>query len=131
MPQYILLINEPAEGGLPPSEQEAQLQRWGAYSQSLAESGAMVGGDRLRPADTATTLRVRDGETVLSDGPFAETKEVLGGYYIIDVPSLDDAIKWAGRMPHVSYGSVEVRPIWPMGGADSAATAGAQAGAQA
>jgi hypothetical protein len=131
MPQYILLINEPTEGGLPPSEQEAQMQRWGEYSQSLAESGAMVGGDRLRPADTATTLRVRDGETVLSDGPFAETKEVLGGYFIIDVPSLDEAIKWAGRMPHVTYGSVEVRPIWPTGGADEAATAGAQAGAQA
>jgi hypothetical protein len=131
MPQYILLINEPTEGGLPPSEQEAQMQRWGEYSQSLAESGAMVGGDRLRPADTATTLRVREGETLLTDGPFAETKEVLGGYFIIDVPDLDTAIKWAGRMPHVSYGSVEVRPIWPTRGDDDAATAGAQAGAQA
>jgi hypothetical protein len=131
MPQYILLINEPPEGGVPASEQEAQTQRWGEYAQALGEAGAMVGGDRLRPADTATTLRVRDGETVLTDGPFAETKEVLGGYFIIDVPDLDEAIRWAGRMPHVAYGSVEVRPIWPMSGADASATAGAQAGAQA
>ena len=130
MPQYILLINEPTEGGLPPSEQEAQSQRWAEYAQSLGQAGAMVGGERLRPVDTATTLRVRDGETLLTDGPFADTKEVLGGYFVVDVPSLDDAIKWAGRMPHVGYGSVEVRPIWPTRG-DEAATAGAQAGTQA
>jgi hypothetical protein len=71
----------------------------------------MVAGDGLEGVDTATTVRERDGETVFTDGPFAETKEILGGYYLIDVPDLDAALKWAARVPNVSFGSVEVRPV--------------------
>ena len=112
MPQYMLLIyGDPADAPAP-GEQEAQMARWMAYTEELAASGAMVAGNALDQADTATTVRVRAGETVVSDGPFADTKEVLGGYYVIDVPDLDAALGWASKMPNITYGSVEVRPIW-------------------
>jgi hypothetical protein len=75
------------------------------------------GGHRLRPADTATTIKVREGKTEVLNGPFIETREQLGGYYLIDVPDLDTALSWAARCPGASHGSVEVRPIWPMGAA--------------
>ena len=117
MPQYMMLIYTPAEGGPSPEEMQAEMPRWGAYTQALTDAGAIVAGDPLEPIDTATTVRVRDGETVLSDGPFAETKENLGGYYILDVPDLDAALKWAARVPSASYGSVEVRPVMAMPGA--------------
>jgi hypothetical protein len=81
------------------------------YTQDLQESGAMVGGDALQGLDTATTVRVRETETLVTDGPFAETKEMLGGYYLIDVPDLDAALAWAAKIPSVGYGSVEVRPV--------------------
>ena len=85
--------------------------RWNAYTQSLGEAGVLVAGDALDGIDTATTVRERGGETVLTDGPFAETKEILGGYYLIDVPDLDAALKWAAQVPNAPYGSVEVRPV--------------------
>jgi hypothetical protein len=111
--KYMLLIyNAPDAGPAPDSpEGQAQWGRWMEYSQQLADSGAMVAGDPLEGGDTATTVRQRNGERVVSDGPFAETKELLGGYYIIDVADLDTALDWAGKMPNISYGSVEVRPI--------------------
>ena len=87
------------------------MPKWFEYTTALQESGAMVAGDALEPIDTATTVRVRDGETVISDGPFAETKEALGGYYLVDVPDLDAALAWAAKIPNVGYGSVEVRPV--------------------
>jgi hypothetical protein len=71
----------------------------------------LLAGEVLADVDTATTVRVRDDETVVTDGPFAETKEVLGGYYILDVPDLDEALKWAAKIPNVLYGSTEVRPV--------------------
>lgn len=71
----------------------------------------MLAGDALQPTTTATTVRVRDGRTMVSDGPFAETKEQLGGYYLVDVPDLDEALLWAERMPNVGRGSIEVRPV--------------------
>lgn len=111
MPQYMLLIYTPAEGGPAPEEREAEMPKWFQYTEELRSSGAMVAGDALQPIDVATTVRVRDGETVVSDGPFAETKEILGGYYIVDVPTLDEALKWAGKIPSAPYGSVEVRPV--------------------
>lgn len=111
MPQYMLLIYTPAEGGLSPEEREAEMPKWFQYTEELRSSGAMVAGDALQPIDVSTTVRVRDGETVVSDGPFAETKEILGGYYIVDVPTLDEALKWAGKIPSAPYGSVEVRPV--------------------
>ena len=129
MPQYMLLIYSPTEGGPSPEEMQAEFPRWQEYTQSLIDAGAMTAGDALQPIDTATTVRVRDGETVVSDGPFAETKEVLGGYYILDVPDLDAALKWAAKIPNVTYGSVEVRPVMVFD--DMPTPDAAQAGAQA
>jgi hypothetical protein len=84
-----------------------------AYNEALMKAGAIRGGERLRPTSAATTIRVRDGKAQVLDGPYAETKEQFGGYYLIDVPSLDEAIDWAKRCPAAQFGSIEVRPIWP------------------
>jgi hypothetical protein len=111
MAQYILLIYAPTEGGPSPEEMEAEMPRWFSYTQELQDAGVMRAGEALQPTDTATTVRVRDGQRLTTDGPFAETKEVLGGYYIIDVADLDAALAWAERIPSVGYGSVEVRPV--------------------
>jgi hypothetical protein len=113
MPQYMLLIYTPkeGEGALSPEEAAAESPKWFEYTQALQDAGIMVAGDALQPVDTATSVRIQDGETVVSDGPFAETKEVLGGYYILDVPDLDEALKWAARIPSAPRGPVEVRPV--------------------
>ena len=92
-------------------EGQAEFEQWMAYDKTLRESGAYSAGAALQPAPAATTVRSRDGDTLTIDGPFAETKEVLGGFYLIDVPDLDAALDWAGRMPNIGYGSVEVRPV--------------------
>jgi hypothetical protein len=109
--QYLLLIYAPVEGGPSPDERASEHDAWMRYTQDLQESGALVAGDALQGLDTAATVRVREGETLVTDGPFAETKEMLGGYYLIDVPDLDAALAWAAKIPNVGYGSVEVRPI--------------------
>ena len=85
-----------------------------AFTTELADSGAFQASERLQPTTTATTVRVRDGKTLSTDGPFTETKEHLGGYYLIDAPDLDAAIAWAAKIPTATYGSIEVRPIWEM-----------------
>lgn len=108
MPQYMLLIYTP---GRTPAQEEAEGPQWFAYTQELLAAGAMKAGDALEGTDTATTVRVRDGETVITDGPFADTKEALAGYYLIDVDDLDAALAWAAKIPNVGYGSIEVRPI--------------------
>lgn len=84
---------------------------WGAYTRALMEAGIMVGGGALLPSHTATTVRLRDGSRDLHDGPYAETKEQLGGFYILDVPDLDTALEWAARNPAASTDAVEVRPL--------------------
>ena len=119
MPQYMLLIYGDPAAAPGPDEQEAQFAKWVDYTNALQESGAMVAGDALEPTETATTVRVRDGETLISDGPFAETKEALGGYYLIDVPDLDAALEWAAKMPNIEYGSVEVRPVMVFDGPEA------------
>lgn len=111
--QFMLLIYiDPA---LAPADNTPEMfedfGRWMAYTQELREAGVLLGGDPLEPVPTATTVRIREGETLLVDGPFAETKEHLGGYYLIDVPDLDVATDWAAKAPNASYGSVEVRPV--------------------
>jgi hypothetical protein len=111
MPQYMLLIYGPAGRTPSPEEMAAEMPRWNEYTQGLQNAGIMRAGDALHGTDSATTVRVRDGETQVTDGPFAETKETLGGYYVIECPDLDTALKHAARMPNISYGSVEVRPI--------------------
>ena len=126
MPQYILLIYNPAEDGPSPEEMAAQFPRWGQYTQDLKDAGLHVAGDALQGTDVATTVRVRDGETQITDGPFAETKEMLAGYYLIDAPDLDTALAQAARMPNIEYGSVEVRPVRELPNM-SAASAQAQA----
>ena len=112
---YLLLIHDEEQGWgqLPEQEQAALMQEYGAFTTELRESGAFVGANRLRPTSAASTVRVRDGETVVTDGPFTETKEQLGGYYLVDVESLDEALEWAAKIPSARYGSIEVRPVWP------------------
>jgi hypothetical protein len=107
----MLLIYSPTEGGPSQDERAAEMPKWFEYTQALQQSGTLLAGDALQGAETATTVRVRDGETIITDGPFAETKELLGGYYLIDAPDLDTALQWAGKMPNISYGTVEVRPV--------------------
>ena len=111
--QYMLLIYGAEDAAPSPESPEGQAEfgAWMDYDRRLRESGRFVAGAPLQGTQTATTVRVRDGEDVVTDGPFAETKEVLVGYYLVDVAHLDDALKWARQMPNISYGSVEVRPI--------------------
>jgi hypothetical protein len=86
---------------------------WRIYHKALAESGAYVAGDPLEVPETATTIRIRDGKRSVQDGPIADTKEQLGGFTILEVPSLDAALEWAARCPAAAYGAVEVRPLAP------------------
>jgi hypothetical protein len=128
MPQYMLLIYGPA-GAAPPEDMDADMQRWFTYTQALQDAGAMVSGEALHPAETASTVRVRDGETLVTDGPFAETAEVLGGYYIIDVADVEAAREWASKIPNVDVGSVEVREVAVL--PDAPSQAGSAAGSAA
>src|ERR671931_1449772 len=111
--QYLLLIHDEEAhwGRISEDERNAIMQEYFAYSNELRERGAYVTGAQLQPTSTATTVQVRDGETLTTDGPFAETKEQLGGYYLIDVESLDEAIEWAAKIPSARLGKIEVRPL--------------------
>lgn len=111
--QYILLIyeDEKNRAQVSPEEGQAEMAKWFAYTKELSEAGALVAGDALHPVASATTVRHRDGKLLTTDGPFAETKEQLGGYYLIEAADLDEAIKWAAKLPNVGRGSIEVRPI--------------------
>ena len=111
--QFMLLIHDdPARFGAMSEDERGRLyQEYGAFTQELREAGAMAGGDQLQPASTATTVRVRDGEQLVTDGPFAETKEQLSGFYIVDVETLDEALEWAAKIPSARLGTIEVRPI--------------------
>jgi len=111
--QYMILIySDPAEmQQQSESEQRQMVGEYMAYSESLRQSGVYQSGQGLEPASTATTVRVRDGKQLISDGPFAETREVLGGFYLIECESLDDALTHAAACPGARHGSVEVRPV--------------------
>ena len=112
MPPYMLLIYPPTEGERPGSDDPAaELSRWQDFNDSLRDAGVLLGSGRLHGTEAATTVRVRDGETLVVDGPFAETKEYLAGYYLIDCADLDSALAHAARMPGAAYGSIEVRPM--------------------
>lgn len=112
--RYMLLVHadEAAIAAASPAENERRMSAYLAYAQALRAGGLLVSSDRLRPTSTATTIRVVDGRTQVLDGPYAESKEQLGGYFIIDVPDLDAALSWAARCPAASAGAVEVRPVW-------------------
>jgi hypothetical protein len=111
--QYMLLIygNQSQWDNLSDEERGQIFQAYGAFTKELQDSGAMVAGDALQPTQTATTVRVQNDETLTTDGPFAETKEQLGGYYLIEADSLDEAIEWAAKIPGARHGSIEVRPV--------------------
>jgi hypothetical protein len=113
MSNYMLLLYAPEAGPAEQAEREAEWPLWQELNTSLEEAGLVVGGGRLRPITAATTVRVRDGEAELTDGPFATTKEVLIGFYVLACRDLDEALAVAARMPLAAYsgGSVEVRPI--------------------
>lgn len=111
--QYMILIYGD-EAGFASLSEEDMHKAFGAYmeySKDLATAGVLKGGASLKPVATATTVRVKNGKQVTTDGPFAETKEQLGGYYLIDVPTIDDAIKWAAKCPGSWHGCCEVRPL--------------------
>ena len=114
--QYMLLIhgNETALQSVPQDVANQRFAAFMAYTEALTKAGILVSGNRLRPSSSSTTVRVVDGKSQVLDGPYAETKEQLGGYYLIDVPDLDAALNWAKRCPAARYGSIEVRPIWVM-----------------
>ncbi|MFV0407646.1 MAG: YciI family protein [Propioniciclava sp.] len=110
--KYMLLLASGSEGPQPGSPEEAaEMGEWFAYDELLKEAGVFVEGEALMPVDTATTVRVRDGKTLVTDGPFAEAKEVIGGYYVLEVPDLDAAIEYAAKAPNAGYGSNELRPV--------------------
>jgi hypothetical protein len=114
--QYLLLIygNEAGMQSAGKSDIEQMVAAYGAYTQAMKTAGVMVAADRLKPSTAASTVRIADGKTKVLDGPYAETKEQLGGYYMIEVPDLDAALSWAARCPGAAAGTMEVRPIWPM-----------------
>lgn len=111
--QYMLLIygNEAAMKSATDADRDAMFRAYREYTQSIIKTGNMKGGDALQPTATATTVRVRDGKTLTTDGPFAETREQLGGYYLVEAKDLDEATKLAARIPGAQVGSIEVRPI--------------------
>jgi hypothetical protein len=112
--QYLLMLYA-SEGGwdqLTKAEQEQGMAAYTAYTEALKNAGALAGSNRLQPVSVATTVRITDGKSQVLDGPYADSKEQLGGYYLIDVADLDAAIAWAARCPGASHGIVEVRPVW-------------------
>ena len=115
--RYMLLIysNQAAWAQLDGPQTDQMMADYGAFTQAIIASGEFLAGDPLQGLDTATSVRVRDGRVDTTDGPFAETKEVLGGYYIVNVADLDRATALAAQIPDAKYGTVEVRPIQEMG----------------
>ena len=111
--QYLLLIytNEAKLINMTPEDRQKVSAEYGAYTQSIVQSGNFKAGDGLQPTTTATTVRVREGKTLTTDGPFAETREQLGGYYLVEAKDLDTAIALAARIPEAREGSIEVRPV--------------------
>jgi hypothetical protein len=112
--QYLLMIyqSEAEYGKMDAGTNQKMVEEYGAFTQAIIQSGNFKGADRLQPTSTATTVRVRDGKTLTTDGPFAETREQLGGYYLVEAKDLDEALAVAARIPSARVGSIEVRPIW-------------------
>jgi hypothetical protein len=109
--QYMLLIYHNEELKLSPAEQGQLMQEYMTFTQDIVKSGKFKAGDPLEPTSTATTVRVRNNKTLTTDGPFAETKEQLGGYYLVEAKDLDEAVAIAARIPGARLGSIEVRPV--------------------
>ena len=113
--QYLLLIydDEQVWGAMSPEQREAVYAEYKALAQELEAAGELRGGDELQPTSTATSVRVRGGGPLVTDGPFAETREQLGGYFLVEVPDLDRALAIAARIPSARWGTIEVRPLTP------------------
>ena len=114
--QYLLLLHvqESGWGQLTPEQQQQGLAAYMAYGEALRKANVFVGSNRLKPSSNATTVRINNGKTQVLDGPYTDSKEQIGGYYLIDVADLDAALSWASRCPAASHGVVEVRPVWQM-----------------
>jgi hypothetical protein len=114
--RYLLMIctDESAEQAQSPAENQVMHADYMAFTQEMGQRGVLQGGERLRPTGDATTVRVQGGEVLTSDGPFAETKEQMGGYFVVDCKDLDEAIEIASKIPGARRGAIEVRPIWEL-----------------
>jgi hypothetical protein len=114
--RYVLLItgDENAIAAMSPEENSAVLGEYGAWAEQMGSRGLLQGGERLRPTTDATTVQVRNGQVLTADGPFAETKEQIGGFFLVDCKDLDEAIEAAAKLPGARHGTIEVRPIWEM-----------------
>ena len=114
--KYMLMlwVNENGWSKMTKAEQEQGAAAYMAYGEALTKAGALAGSNRLQPTSAATTVRIANGKSQVLDGPYVDSKEQLGGYFLIDVPDLDAAISWAARCPAAGHGVVEVRPIWAM-----------------
>jgi hypothetical protein len=113
--QYLLMIyaKEGEWAQMTPAQQEQGMAAYTAYTEALKKASALVGSNRLQGAATATTVRVQNGKSQVLNGPYADTREQLGGYFLIEAPDLDAALSWAARCPGAGHGIVEVRPLWP------------------
>jgi hypothetical protein len=114
--RYALLIwdEEKRQNEMTADEGQAQMAGYATFGEEMGGRGVLQGGERLHPTPATTTVRVRDGEVLTSDGPFAETKEQMAGFYLVDCKDLDEAIEVASKIPGAAFGSIEVRPIWEM-----------------
>jgi hypothetical protein len=112
--KYMLLMyaNESLELNTPEEQQAVGQEVWFALMKEMKDAGVLISQNGLAPTATATTVRVREGKTLITDGPFAETHEQLGGFFLLECKDLDEALRWAEKIPHAKYGSVEVRPLW-------------------
>ncbi len=112
--KYMLLMyaSESKQPNHTPEEYQAAAQAWNAFQKEIEAAGVVLSNTGLAPIADATTVRVRDGKTLTTDGPFAETHEQLGGYYLLELDNLDEAIRWAAKIPTAKYGSIEIRPQW-------------------
>jgi hypothetical protein len=114
--QYLLMLYSQEDGwkAMTKEQQEQGMAAYVAYGEALRKAGVFVGSNRLQPVATATTVRLVDGKSQVLDGPYVDTKEQLGGYFLIEAPDLDTALTWAARCPGAGHGTIEVRPIWAM-----------------
>ena len=114
--KYMLLIygNEAGMQSADKKQVEQMMAAYNAYTEAMRKAGVLVSGERMRPTGDATTVRGSNGKTQVLNGPYADTKEQLGGFYMIEAPDLDAALSWASRCPGAQFGAIEVRPLWPM-----------------
>jgi len=112
--KYMLLMyaSESEATKITPEESQALFQTWQTLLREAKDAGVLLSSDGLSPVANATTVRVRNDKTMITDGPFAETHEQLGGFFLLECKDLDEAIRWAAKIPHAKYGSIEIRPLW-------------------